>query len=415
MEPRRPTGRRSRRRHITEGQILTFRELIAPVEPEDFFRNYYGKKALHIPGPPEKFAEVFSWKELNELLGMSTLWTDRSFELALNGRLLGPEEYCYPSATRENRPAMKPDVERVRKLLREGATMVLDFIELLSPGLRSVAQTLEAVTGAQVCASTFCSWKETQGYGSHFDAQNVFACHLAGSKTWHIYEGRMLNATNFPGSKMEGFSKDHHKRAKGKILAEIKMSPGDLLYIPHGQYHDALSSSEACLHVSFGSMHLVAQDFILAVVKDLTKDPMFREHLPHIDDLELHEPYLNRIAGRLYEIISQPAIAQQLRDFMRGKAFERVSDFNLPLRDDGARYRVRWRRKRLCRDGTAWRLDGEGTTLGLDDAEAETAQWALQRDLFSAETFRQAFEGRDAKMLAMLLDRMQRIGLVERF
>ncbi len=117
--PKRPTRCRSPRRHITEGQILTFRELIAPVEPEDFFRDCYGKKALHIPGPPEKIAEVFSWKELNELLGMSTLWTDRSFELALNGRLLGPEEYRYPSANRENRPAMKPDVQRVWKLLRD--------------------------------------------------------------------------------------------------------------------------------------------------------------------------------------------------------------------------------------------------------------------------------------------------------
>ena len=37
-------------------QILTFRELVAPIDPEVFFRDTYGKKPLHIPGAADKFA-----------------------------------------------------------------------------------------------------------------------------------------------------------------------------------------------------------------------------------------------------------------------------------------------------------------------------------------------------------------------
>lgn len=397
-----------------EEQTLTFRDLIAPVEPDDFFNNYYGKRALHIPGPPDKFTRVFSWEELNGLLAMSTLWTDRSFELALNGRPLGPEEFCYSGPNREGRPTMRPDLHRVRALLREGATLALDFVELLTPGLRSVAQTIETVTGAQVCASLFCSWKETQGYGSHFDTQNVFACHLAGAKSWRIFDGRMLNATDFPGGNRESFSDAHHEKAKGRLVATVEMSPGDLLYLPHGLYHDALSSSEACLHVSFGAMHLVAQDFVQALTKDLTKDPLFREQLPHIDDLEAHGPYLARLAARLREIVAQPAIVQQFGDFMRQGAFERVADFNLPARDDAGRFRVRWRRKQLQPNGNGWQLTGDGATVELDEGENEIAEWALARDFFSTRAFRQAFESRDPQKLASLLEKMQRIGLVER-
>lgn len=397
-----------------EEQILTFRDLISPIDPADFFDNTYGRKALHIPGPPEKFAKVFSWEELNGLLGMSTIWTDRSFELALDGRLLRAEEYCYSGPNREGRRTMRPDLRRVRGLLRDGATLALDFVELLTPGLRSVAQTIETVTGAQVCGSLFCSWKETQGYGSHFDTQNVFACHLAGTKTWRIYEGRMANAADFPGGNRQSFSEEHHEKAKGRLVAKIDMSPGDLLYIPHGLYHDALSSSEACLHISFGAMHLVAQDFIQTLAKDLTKDPLFREHLPHIDDLEAHGPYLRRIGARLQEIVSQPAIAQQFRDFMRQDAYERVSDFNLPARDDAGRFRVRWRRKQLQHDGNTRQLAGDGVTVALEEGESEIAEWALARDFFSTRAFRQAFDNRDPQTLALLLEKMQRIGLVER-
>lgn len=397
-----------------DNQVLTFRQLIAPLDPKQFLAECYGQRFVHIPGGPEKFSPIFSWDALNDLLGMSTLWTDRSFELASNGRLLKAEEYCYRSVNREGGPAMKPDVARVRALLRGGATLALDFVELLSPPLRSVAQTLEAVTGAQVCASLFCSWKATQGYGSHFDTQNVFACHIAGTKTWHIYEGRAVNASDHSGGNRESFSEAHHEQAKGKLVAEVTMNPGDLLYIPHGLYHDALSSSDACLHISFGAMHLVAQDFLQALVKDLTKDPAFREHLPHIDDLETHGAYLQGVADRLQEIIRQPAIARQLRDFIGKSAFERVADFNLPARDDAGRFRVRWRRKELHRNGEGWQLIGDGAPLALKEDEGRAAAWVLERDFFSTRAFRQAFEDMESNQLGNLLEQLQRAGLIER-
>ena len=397
-----------------EDQLLTFRQLIDPIDPSEFFESTYGKRAVHIPGPPDKFAEVFSWESLNDLLGMSTLWTDKSFELAMDGRLLPPEEFCYQNADRQGQRAMMPDVRRVRTLLRDGATLALDFVDLLSPGLRSVTQTLESVTGAQVCASLFCSWKATQGYGSHFDTQNVFACHISGTKTWRIYEGRAVNAAEYPGGNRASFSQEHHEKAKGRLVQEIEMTPGDLLYIPHGLYHDALSESDACLHVSFGAMHLVAQDFVQALVKDLSKDPLFREHLPHIDELETHGPYLRRLGERFRQIVSEPAIAVQLRDFLAKTAYERVADFNLPARDDAGRFRVRWRRKRLENANGGWHLVGENAVLALDDQDVPIAQWALARDHFSTRAFRQAFEERDSNDLAALLEKMQRAGLIER-
>ena len=56
---------------------MTFRELIAPLDPEVFLREIYGRRPVHIPGPAEKFAKIFSWDDLNELLARTTLWTDR--------------------------------------------------------------------------------------------------------------------------------------------------------------------------------------------------------------------------------------------------------------------------------------------------------------------------------------------------
>jgi len=48
--------------------ITTFRQLIAPVTPEQFFDEYYDKKALYIPGNAEKISDICSWDHINNLL-----------------------------------------------------------------------------------------------------------------------------------------------------------------------------------------------------------------------------------------------------------------------------------------------------------------------------------------------------------
>ncbi len=394
-------------------QILTFRELVAPIDPEVFLRDTYGKKPLHIPGAADKFAKIFSWDQLNELLARSTLWSDRSFELARGGRMLRAEDYCYPGVDREGKAIKKPDPARVQEHLRAGATLALDFIELQAPGLRSLAQTLEVVTGAQVCASMFCSWQATQGYASHFDVQNVFACHISGTKTWRVYEGRFPNAADLPGAHRDSFPQAHHEQAKGALLQEVVMTPGDLLYLPHGQYHDALSSSEAAMHVSFGTIHLVVHDFLEALLKDLPKDPLFRAHLPALDDHAGQARCLEQVAARLGEIIRQPGIADQLRDFMAKGAFERIAQYQLPERDSVTRYRVRWPGMRLSPQGNGWALTNGAAQVELDPQAGEIAQWAMARDFFSETELAAALPALGPEGLRDGLARLRKLAVIE--
>ena len=52
-------------------QILTFRELIAPLQPEAFFGEVYRRKPLHLPGPGERAANAATRKELATVFGRS--------------------------------------------------------------------------------------------------------------------------------------------------------------------------------------------------------------------------------------------------------------------------------------------------------------------------------------------------------
>ena len=81
------------------------------------------------------------------------------------------------------------------------------------------------------------------------------------------------------------------------------MKPGDVLYLPRGQYHDALTGDRASLHVTFG----VAPATGLAVFKllesALAQESEFRAYLPDARA----EPRLRRAAREARATASAPS------------------------------------------------------------------------------------------------------------
>lgn len=397
-----------------DNQAISYRDLLHPLTPEDFFDQYYGTKPVHIPGDAEKLARIFSWDELNRLLNMSRLWTGKSLKMALDGRNLQPEEFCYPGVTADGYRAMRPDPHRVTELLRRGATVVLDSLETLSPGIAGVAGTLAVVAGGAPTCNAYCSWNEHKGFVAHYDVDDVWALHFEGRKTWRVYEGRFEHPMEIPGFQCESLTPEQREQAKGKVLMEVDMTPGDVLYIPKGQYHDALASSEATLHLSFSVTQVTGHDFMRQLLQDLPEEPLFRQDLPHFDDIAAIEAHLGRLADRLREIITLPETADRLSQYQRQSALQnQPANFALPAREQAALYRVRSLGTKLVRRGGGWLLTtGSGReTLSAD--EAEVARWVLDRDCFNAATLARTFDDHDAAALAPVVEKLIGAGLIQ--
>src|SRR3546814_20636475 len=111
-------------------------------------------------------------------------------------------------------------MRRVSELLQSGATLVLDLIEGLTPGLSSVTASLETVTGGPASCNAYCSWNACQGFDAHFDTMDVFALHIEGSKTWRLYEGRANSPMDVPGYNWESLSPEQRERPRGKLRSE---------------------------------------------------------------------------------------------------------------------------------------------------------------------------------------------------
>ena len=128
--------------------IRTFADLLSPVTPGTFFADACDRQPLHIPGDPGKFDSVMSWGELTGLLNQAALWTGQTLQLVMDKRVLPAPEYCRPGRTRDGGQAMLADLEKVRAWVKRGASIVLNEIDTLSPGVRGVAKALEGAPAA---------------------------------------------------------------------------------------------------------------------------------------------------------------------------------------------------------------------------------------------------------------------------
>ena len=110
------------------------------------------------------------------------------------------------------------------------------------------------------------------------------------------------------------------------------MTPGDLLYIPRGQYHDAIASSEASLHLTFGIVPLVGVDVFDGIKSELECDPLFNQPLPHYDNQDALKSHLGFLAKRIAEVISSPQAGQLIRDHQQNAmVLESFPTYDMPF------------------------------------------------------------------------------------
>ena len=389
---------------------IGFAELVKPLDPYAFLSSIQGQTAHHFDGDKHRFDEVFSFAELNRLLGMWRLWSDRCCKVVLDGRVLAGGEFCVAGQDRNNNATMLLSAVKLEPLLERGATIVLDQMESLSAGVRNLSNALHSALGGTVICNAYCSFAAHAGFPSHFDSTDVYALQIAGCKRWRVYEGRAVEPVQRPGHSYASLTREHHESAKGAVRAEVLMSPGDVLYLPRGQYHDALAASEASLHLTFGITRATGEDFIGVLLESLGDDPLLRREIAHFDDHEAIAEQLKRIGARLTRMATDPALPQQVAKWQRDRVFRDIaSPMKIPQRIPQMRGRVR-RGAGIEWDGHTLRVHGVIATLRQGDAAV--IDWLLAREIFLSDELISVC-GLEEQVAHLTLERLSNAGLIE--
>ncbi|HZV84214.1 MAG TPA: cupin domain-containing protein, partial [Brevundimonas sp.] len=250
-------------------------ELLHPITPEDFKANYEGRKPLHIPaGATADKRAVLPWATFNGLLAQSAIWTPLTLRVIRNGETIHPDLYC---VTLPGHVTPRPRAARVQALMAEGASVVANDVHTLTPELHHLAAVLGRAFAATIGANVYCSFGGVQAFDSHYDTHDVFAIQTEGEKTWRLYANRADNPIFF--QQEPAAARKMMVEQRGPLMQEVRMRPGDVLYLPRGWYHDALATEGASLHVTYSVLPLYGGILFRLLEPAALQDPAFRAWL----------------------------------------------------------------------------------------------------------------------------------------
>ena len=383
------------------GENPSFGDLLHPVTEDAFFTDYYGKKPLHIEGGARKFENVMSWEILTGILNQTVIWTSKSLNLVLDKDVVAEAAYCEPATNRDGFEVLQPDASKVMGLLRRGASLVANDIDSLTPAMSGVAAAIEARLAGKVQANLYCSWRQHQAFGSHFDTHDVIAIHVAGEKVWNIYETRMDDPVAHP--KFKSFGQDWHDGNRGAVAQQVVMRPGDLLYIPRGQYHDAMATSDGTIHIAFGVTHVIGLDVLEMVKATVVEDVEFRRNMPRPEEGEAAvSAWLGALGERIGALLRSPEATQGMIDFQRAFRYPR-GGIKLPVHPPGRRFRLVAKGLSVVQQDGKWLLSGSRGAVPIPPGQESAVSWIVARPDFTEDQLAQAFPEQDATSLESLL------------
>ena len=223
--------------------------LLAPLAPQTFVSEYWGKKPLFVKGFREKFKGFFD---------------DAAFFRAVSTPSSAPGAQLRASFDKKTTPAPRSpggepvDVsqhfpiapESAAPLYEAGATLCLTEIDTRVPRLAYFAAAIKRQLGypGPVAFNSYLS-PPGAGFNWHFDGRIASTLQIEGTKRWRFSKrvavewprGNALVKTDgtarydldIPRAEWERIAFDK------KEITEVVLEPGDFLALPAGTWHDA--------------------------------------------------------------------------------------------------------------------------------------------------------------------------------
>ncbi|MEO3428075.1 cupin domain-containing protein [Pelagibius sp. CAU 1746] len=394
--------------------------LLAPVGSETFFRDYFGKKHLHVKGTPERSAAIMTLAGLNSLMSMTSVWSPQTLKLVMDRNPVPVPDYCTRTlALGGDGSALRPDPDLVQDWIGKGASVVLNDIDALAPGVRQFANELQEATGGRSQANVYFSMSQHQAFGPHCDVHEVFAVHCNGEKVWNIYENREDTPINHPSFQ---FGDSERERRAGEVAEKVLMQPGDLLYIPRGLYHDALASENGALHIAFGVTLPKPLDLLGIIWEAAVLDPELRADLPHKADDEALGKLLKKIGKKAEQILAGKAARQAAVKAVEDwpyefKSYDLVNQVKIPCAPALARqtsqaagagesYRVSKTVRVVQQNGRPVLTDGKQHVEVPGDIASQVS-FIMSRDTVSAAALKSQFPEMTEAAVAELIQNMK--------
>jgi lysine-specific demethylase/histidyl-hydroxylase NO66 len=241
---------------------------IDPVSAEEFLAEYWEQKPLVVAREDGRFDDLLSVADVERLLCSGGL-RHPAFRLVKAGTKLDASTYTTNIPWRPAPFSGSAEIGRVLSEWEAGATLVLQGLHHSWPSLAEFCRALEAELGHPAQANAYFTPRDAQGLPVHHDTHDVFSLQVAGEKRWLVYEP----ALELPLKDQK--YRPEHGEPEEPVL-DVRLEPGDTLYLPRGWLHEAATSSTDSLHITVGVNVYTWLDAFKAALAQCGDDVAFR-------------------------------------------------------------------------------------------------------------------------------------------
>jgi Cupin superfamily protein len=293
------------------------------------------------------------------------------FRLVKAGEQLAVRDYTADIPWRPSGFTGTADVDRVLAEWERGATIVLQGLHLHVPQLGAFCRSLERTLGHPAQVNAYYTPRAAQGLPVHHDTHDVFVLQVSGEKRWLVYEPALeLPLRNQKYSSEMG--------GPGEPVHDLVLRAGDMLYLPRGWLHEALTSDTDSLHLTVGVNVVTWLEAFKAALDECGGELGFRRSIGAGDAEELVEALRGRLTADAVERRAAEKLARTRRPIRDGqlsqlRALEDLDvDTELERRETALVYSSE-------RDGSMT-LTFDGKDVAFPARIRDEVSWVLERD-----------------------------------
>lgn len=256
-------------------------ELLSPVSPETFFNDYWEKRPLVLSHQdPDFLGRFFTVRMFTELLEQRHLRFP-GVRIFLNRQETPSKEFTATTIIGMEQVSGVVDSFAIWEHYHRGATIHVIGLERMSGSLRRLTDDLESEFGFPLHATAFLTPQSADNVPAHEDPSDFLILQIGGEKRWRVW-----GPVQRTGASSESRISDDRpsQLTSEEPLLDVNLSAGDVLYVPTGFYHQAITSGRYSLHLTLVINPYRWFDVVGGSVRDalaqLRAHPRFQQALP---------------------------------------------------------------------------------------------------------------------------------------
>jgi ribosomal protein L16 Arg81 hydroxylase len=254
------------RSHIMFDPDRALSYLLDPMPFSAFLEAHWEKEPLHLQRQaPGYYAGLFGLEEVERYL-----FTVRPRGNALKLVARGKPNIVFHEQEEASLPV-------VYQAFREGYTINLNGVHRHWPAVHTLVDAVRRQLRCYTNVNVYVTGPESQGFDTHHDGHDVFVLQTCGRKRWRLYEVQ----EELPLEGRETSLRRNDAGGWGEPVREIELSAGDLLYLPRGVPHSAVTGDCCSVHLTIGIRPLLMEAVLSELIRSVVRnDAHWRRAVP---------------------------------------------------------------------------------------------------------------------------------------